>query len=258
MKLLCIGDVVGEPGLEILQSTLRQVKKKHGVDFTIVNGENAAGTGMTPEQGDAIFDAGADVITLGNHVWRQSRIAAYLEDNRYVLRPANLAPQLSGEGAGIYEIGSCRILVINLLGRCDMAFGPDNPFLAADRILAKRKGEYDVAVCEMHANATSEKIAMGFYLDGRCSAVWGTHTHVQTADERINPKGTGYITDVGMTGPLWSVLGVEIDQSIALFRGDMTEKFRTAQGTCILSGALFDIDTKSGKCTCVTRIIEKN
>ena len=134
-----------------------------------------------------------------------------------------------------------------------MKYGPDNPFLCIDRILKENEGRYDIALVEFHANATSEKLAMGYYLDGRVSAVWGTHTHVQTADERVNPKGTGYITDLGMTGPIHSVLGVRIEQSIAMFRGDLTELFRTAPGNCAVSGALFDIE-RSGKCTSVQRI----
>ncbi len=149
-----------------------------------------------------------------------------------------------------------RLLVMNLIGRCDMKFGPDNPFLCADRILKENEGMYDVALAEIHANATSEKLAMGYYLDGRAAAVWGTHTHVQTADERVNPKGTGYITDIGMTGPIVSVLGVRVEQSIAMFRGDLTEYFKTAEGDCAVAGALFDI-TRNGKCNSVTRVWER-
>lgn len=257
MKILAVGDVVGEPGLRTLRKRLRAIKKYYGVDFAVVNGENAAGTGITPDQAEEIFAAGADVITLGNHVWNQRRIVPYLEDNRYMLRPANLAPQLPGEGYGVYEACGWRVLVLNLIGRCEMAFGPDNPFLAADRILRAMEGKYDLAVCEIHAGATSEKLAMGYYLDGRCSAVWGTHTHVQTADERVNPKGTGYITDLGMTGPIWSVLGVEIRQSVAMFRGDLTERFRPASGECALSGAVFEIDPKTRVCTSVERIFDR-
>lgn len=248
MRLLVIGDVVGKPGVEILHARLRHLKQQYQIDFTIVNGENAAMNGIMPQQADEIFDAGADVITLGNHVFGKRQIISYLEDNYYILRPANLAPQSPGEGYGIYDVGRCRMLVINLIGRCDMPFGPDNPFLGIDRILKQWEGQYDFAVCEIHANATSEKIAMGYYLDGRCAAVWGTHTHVQTADAQIHPKGTGYITDVGMTGPVHSVLGVDPSQSIAMFRGDLTEHFRAADGICSINGIVFEIDTASKKC----------
>lgn len=257
MRILVVGDVVSEPGLRTLSQRLRTLKKKHHIDFTIVNGENASGTGMTPQQGDDIFAAGADVITLGNHAYRKRSILRELDENSYILRPANYPPQQPGAGYGIYDCNGYRLLVINLIGRCDMQFGAENPFLEADRILKRSEGRYDLAICEIHASATSEKLAMGYYLDGRCCAIYGTHTHVQTADERINPKGAGYITDIGMTGPIWSVLGVETAQSIALFRGDMTELFRPATGECALSGAIFEVDTTSGKCTHVERVFER-
>ncbi len=257
MKVLAVGDVVGSAGLQHLKRRLRHIKQENKIDFTIVNGENCAGVGIFPQQADDIFAAGADVITLGNHVWNRRQIVPYLEDNKYILRPANLAPQAPGDGFGIYDTLGYRVLVINLIGRCEMAFGPDNPFLAADKILRQMEDKYDIAICEIHAAATSEKLAMGFYLDGRVSAVYGTHTHVQTADERVNPKGTGYITDIGMTGPIWSVLGVKPQQSIAMFRGDLTETFQTAEGECALGGIIFDIDTTTKKCTDIKRIFYK-
>ena len=255
MKLLAIGDVVSQPGLDTVSKLLRKLKKQYGADFTIVNGENASGVGITPRQADDIFAAGADVITLGNHSFRKQNIVPYVEDNGYILRPANLAPQTPGEGFGIYETSSgWRILVFDLIGRCDMQYGPDNPFLRADRILQQNEGRYDIAVCEIHASATSEKLAMGYYLDGRVAAVYGTHTHVPTADARVNPKGTGYITDIGMTGAKWSVLGVRAEQSIAMFRGDLTDRFQPASGVCVIQGAVFDIDESTGLCRSVVRI----
>lgn len=257
MKILTIGDVVGEAGIDALHALLRRIKRDTGADFVIVNGENAAGNGVLPRQAEDIFDAGADVVTLGNHAFGKQQIVPMLDERSDMLRPANLAPQSPGQGRGIFDgpQGS-RLLVVDLIGRCDMKYGPDNPFLCIDRILKENEGRYDIALVEFHANATSEKLAMGYYLDGRVSAVWGTHTHVQTADERVNPKGTGYITDLGMTGPIHSVLGVRIEQSIAMFRGDLTELFRTAPGNCAVSGALFDIE-RSGKCTSVQRIWEE-
>lgn len=255
MKILTVGDVVSQPGLLTISHILRRVKRETGADFTIVNGENASGVGITPKQADSIFSAGADVITLGNHSYRKQNIVPYLEDNRYIIRPANLAPQSPGEGYGIFETSAgWRVLVFEVIGRCDMPYGPDNPFLRADRILQEQKGQYDVAICEMHASATSEKLALGYYLDGRVSAVYGTHTHVPTADARVNPKGTGYITDLGMTGPKWSVLGVKSEQSIAMFRGDLTSRFEPAEGVCVLQGAVFDIDENTGTCRHVARI----
>ena len=254
MNILVIGDVVGVPGLSALERGLRPLKKELAADFTVVNGENSAMNGTIPKHCQAMLDAGADVITLGNHALRKQQIVPFLEDNPYVLRPANLAPQTPGQGCGLYEVGHSRILVMNLQGRCEMAFGPDNPFLKADRILKEYEGEYDVALCEFHAGATSEKNAMGFYLDGRVAGVYGTHTHVQTADERVFPKGTGYITDIGMTGPVWSVLGVRPEQSIALFRGDLTSVFEPAEGVCAICGALLDVDEKSGRCRSIKRV----
>ena len=255
MKILTVGDVVSQPGLLTVSHVLRRVKRETGADFTIVNGENASGVGITPKQADSIFAAGADVITLGNHSYRKQNIVPYLEDNRYIIRHANLAAQSPGEGYGVFETSAgWRILVFELIGRCDMQYGPDNPFLRADRILREQEGRYDVAICEIHASATSEKLAMGYYLDGRVSAVYGTHTHVPTADARVNPKGTGYITDLGMTGPKWSVLGVRSEQSIAMFRGDLTSRFEPAEGVCLLQGAVFDIDESTGRCRSVERI----
>ena len=256
MRILAVGDVVSQPGLDTLRRLLRSIQKKNQIDFTIVNGENASGVGITPKQADDIFTAGADVITLGNHVYNKRQIVPYLDDCSYILRPANMAPQQPGRGYGIFDACGYRLLVINLIGRCDMAFGPDNPFLLVDKILRQQEGRYDLAVCEIHANATSEKLAMGYYLDGRCCAVYGTHTHVQTADERVNPKGSGYITDIGMTGPIWSVLGVCPEQSIAMFRGDLTEYFKAAEGECALSGAIFDVDPSTGRCSSVQRVFE--
>lgn len=258
MKILAIGDVVSQPGLLTVSHLLRRVKKQVQADFIIVNGENASGVGITPKQADNIFAAGADVITLGNHSFRKQNIVPYLDDNRYMIRPANLAPQSPGEGFGIYETDAgWRVLLFELIGRCDMQYGPDNPFLRADRILREQEGRYDVALCEIHAAATSEKLAMGFYLDGRVAAVYGTHTHVPTADARVNPNGTGYITDLGMTGPKWSVLGVRKEQSIAMFRGDLTSRFEPADGVCVMQGAVFDIDESTGKCRSVVRVEEE-
>lgn len=256
MKILTVGDVVFQPGLQILQQKLRAVQRKYGVDFTIVNGENASGVGVTPDQVEQMFDAGADLVTLGNHVYGKRQIVPYLDDCAYVLRPANYAPQQPGRGWGIFDCAGWRLLVMNLIGRCDMKFGAENPFLLADRILRDQAGQFDAAVCEIHANATSEKLAMGYYLDGRCGAVYGTHTHVQTADNRVLPKGCGYITDLGMTGPLESVLGVDPKQSIAMFRGDMTEYFRPAPGEIALMGAVFELDPADGACRSVERVWE--
>lgn len=253
-KVLCIGDVVGNPGMEHLRRRLRQSKKNHKVDFTIVNGENASVVGITPFQAEDLFDAGADVITLGNHAFSKNEIANYLEDNRHLLRPANMAPQLPGDGFVTCETAAGKVTVINLIGRCNMDYTPDNPFLLIEKLLPKAADS--IILVEIHAEATSEKLAMGYLLDGRVSAVWGTHTHVPTADTRVLPKGTGYVTDLGMTGPQESVLGIRPALSIAKFRGDLTERYRWAEGPTKMEAVLFTIDSATGKCLYVERVDE--
>ena len=247
LKVLCVGDVVGTPGLERIRRSLRYLKRKTGADFVIVNGENAAAVGITPQQADDILDAGADVITLGNHSYAKREIVTYLDEESRILRPANYAPQAPGRGWGIYETKAGPIAVIDLQGRCSMDFGPDNPFLLVEKLL---KEVYTKLVfVEIHAEATSEKLAMGYMLDGKVSAVWGTHTHVPTADAQVLPNGTGYVTDLGMTGPQRSILGIQPHLSIAKFRGDLPERYRWADGPTQLEACLFTIDTATGLCT---------
>ncbi len=245
-KVLAVGDVVGAPGLERVRRSLRKWIRQNNADFTIVNGENAAVVGITPDQAEDIFDAGADVLTLGNHSFGKREIVSYLEDNRRILRPANYAPQAPGYGWGVYETRAGDVTVIDLIGRCNMDYGPDNPFLLIEKLL--KQTQTKITLVELHAEATSEKLAMGYLLDGRVSAVWGTHTHVPTADARVLPKGTGYVTDLGMTGPRESVLGIRPELSIAKFRGDLTERYRWADGPTKLEAVLFTIDSITGKC----------
>ena len=252
LKVLAVGDVVGEPGLERIRKSLRKLKRDTGADFVIVNGENASNVGMTPRQGDTIFDAGADVITMGNHTFSRREIIPYIEENRYVLRPANLPPQQPGRGWEIYETRCGDVAVIDLIGRVGMDYLPDNPFLLMDKILKKISTK--IILVEIHAEATSEKLAMGYMLDGRVSAVWGTHTHVPTADAMILPRGTGYVTDLGMTGPAISVLGIQPKLSIDKFRGEMFQRYQAADGPTKLNAVLFTIDAASGKCTKVERV----
>ena len=251
-KLLCIGDVVGKPGLDRVKQSLRYLKRKTEADFVIVNGENAAVVGMTPDQAEDIFDAGADVITLGNHTFGKREIVDYMEDNSCILRPANYAPQAPGRGWGIYESKAGDVAVIDLQGRVNMDYTPDNPFLEVERILKEIKTK--LIFVELHAEATSEKLAMGYMLDGRISALWGTHTHVPTADAQVLPKGTGYVTDLGMTGPKHSVLGIRPDLSIAKFRGDLTERYRWAEGETKMEAVLFTIDSATGLCRKAERV----
>ena len=247
MRILAVGDVVGESGLFWLEDSLRPLQRLKGIGFTVVNGENASGVGLTPEQAWRIYDAGADVVTLGNHAFRQRAIHEYLDDTRYILRPANYAPQTPGRGYGVFDSPIGDIAVINLIGRVNMDYGPDNPFLMIDRILEETRGA-KFTLLDFHAEATSEKLAMGYMLDGRVTAVWGTHTHVPTADAMVLPGGTGYITDLGMTGPKYSVIGIEPRLSIEKFRGGLYSRYKPAEGPCVMSGAVFTVDTETGLC----------
>jgi len=251
-KVLAVGDVVGGPGMDRIKRSLRYLKRKTKADFVIVNGENAAVVGITPQQAEDIFDAGADVITLGNHSFSKRDIVPYMEDTDRILRPANYAPQTPGVGWGVYETAAGPVAVIDLQGRVSMDYTPDNPFLEVERIL--KKLDTKLIFVELHAEATTEKLAMGYMLDGRISALWGTHTHVPTADARILPQGTGYVTDLGMTGPRDSVLGIRPDLSIAKFRGDLPERYRWADGPTKMEAVVFTVDTATGLCINTERV----
>ena len=253
-KVLAVGDVVGNPGMERVRRNLRQLKRKTGADFVVVNGENAAVVGITPDQAETILDASADCITLGNHTWAKREIVDYVDTCYQIIRPANYAPQVPGRGWQIFETKAGDVAVIDLIGRVNMDYGPDNPFLAVEKILKQIKAK--IILVEIHAEATSEKLAMGYMLDGRVSAVWGTHTHVPTADAQILPRGTGYVTDLGMTGPKNSVLGIRPELSIAKFRGDLTERYRWAEGPTKMEAVLFTIDSATGKCLKAERVDE--
>ena len=251
-KVLAVGDVVGNPGLDRICRSLRKLKRDTGADFVIVNGENAAVVGMTPRQGEEILDSGADVITMGNHTFAKREIVDYLEDCPSILRPANYAPQAPGRGWGIFDSKAGPVAVIDLIGRCNMDYGPDNPFLQIEKIL--KQVDTRLIFVEIHAEATSEKLAMGYMLDGRVSAVWGTHTHVPTADTQVLLKGTGYVTDLGMTGPKHSVLGIKPHLSIEKFRGDLSSRYQWADGPTKLEAVLFTIDTTTGLCKKAERV----
>ena len=247
IKVLAIGDVCGKPGLDFLRKRLPAVKKQYGIDFTVVNGENANVVGVTPAQCEEIFSAGADVITLGNHTWIRYELQDYLARSSRCLRPANFAPQCPGQGFGIYETSFGKICVVNAIGRFTLDSNTDNPFVVVDNILADHE-DVKLVLVDFHAEATSEKLAMGYFLEGRASAVWGTHTHVQTSDACVLPKGTGYITDLGMTGAEQSVLGIDPEQSIGKFMGDPPTRYNSASGAAKLEGCIFEIDPATGKC----------
>lgn len=252
INILAIGDVAGQAGLGILSEKLRGIKKWGGIAFTVVNGENSAGLGITPDQAEILFEAGADVITLGNHTWGKHELLRFLDDCRYILRPSNYAPQVPGRGWGVFETDFGGVGVINLIGRVNMAENTENPFFEADNILKKIGTK--IVLVDFHAEATSEKQAMAYYLDGRVSALWGTHTHVQTSDQRVFPKGTGYITDLGMTGAVDSVIGMKPDQPISRFLGNPPGRFEQAQGPAKIEGAIFEIDPDTGRCISVEAI----
>ena len=251
-KVLAVGDVVGNPGMDRVCHSLRYLKRKTGADFVIVNGENASVVGITPHQAEDILDAGADVITMGNHTFGKREIAPYLEDCPQILRPANYAPQAPGKGWGIFDSKAGPVAVIDLQGRVNMDYTPDNPFLEIERIL--KKVDTKLIFVELHAEATSEKLAMGYMLDGRISALWGTHTHVPTADTQVLPRGLGFVTDLGMTGPSQSVIGIKPQQAINRFLGGLPQRFQPADGPCRMDAVLFEIDTAARRCISVQRV----
>ena len=246
LKILAVGDVVGAPGVERVRRCLRQLKRRCGADFTVVNGENAAVVRILPHQAEAILDAGADVITLGNHTWTRTELQPYLAERRKILRPANFGPQCPGRGIGVFSTSFGDVCVLNLMGRFTLDSNTDNPFVIADGYMAEIKEK--IILVDFHAEGTSEKLAMGYLLDGKASAVWGTHTHVQTSDACVLPKGTGYITDLGMTGAIHSVLGIDPEQSIGKFMGDPPRRYESGKGPAKLEGCLFEIDPETGKC----------
>ncbi|MCL2226530.1 MAG: TIGR00282 family metallophosphoesterase [Oscillospiraceae bacterium] len=246
INVLAIGDVCGQTGLDFLVEKLGGIKEQHGVDFAVVNGENAAGLGIYPAQADAIFDAGADVITLGNHTWGAQKINKYLDGCQHILRPSNFAPQVPGYGWGVFETAFGNVCVINLVGRANMPYGTENPFFEADKIL--NQADASIVLIDFHAEATSEKLSLAYYLDGRASAIWGTHTHVQTSDAQVFRGGTGYITDLGMTGACDSIIGMRAEQPISRFLGNPPNRFEPADGPAKIEGAVFEIDTETGRC----------
>ena len=254
-RMLAVGDVVGEAGLRHLEKQLRPLRRLRDIAFVVVNGENAAGVGLTPAQAQRIYDAGADAVTLGNHTFNKLQIKDFLEETSWLLRPANYTGRAPGHGCEIFDLGAVRVRVINLIGRCGLAWGAENPFTTADKLLGQAEAEFTLV--DFHAEATSEKLAMGWYLDGRISALWGTHTHVPTADGQILPKGTGLITDLGMTGPANSVLGIRPQDSINKFLGGLPRRYEAADGPCKLESTLFTIDTDTGNCVAVMRVDER-
>jgi metallophosphoesterase (TIGR00282 family) len=254
LTILCIGDVFGEPGRRALVTFLPQVKSELQVDLVVANVENAAaGFGVTPALAKGFLEAGVDVMTSGNHIWDRKEIFGYIVKENLLLRPANYPAGTPGVGSVVVKAGAHQVGVLNLQGRTFMA-SIDCPFAKADEELLRLRTETSVIVVDMHAEATSEKQAMGWYLDGRVSAVVGTHSHVQTADERILTQGTAYLTDLGLTGPIDSVIGVEPELAIQRFRTGMPSRFEPARGRARFQGAVIRIDPDSGRALSIERV----
>ena len=257
MRVLAVGDVVGKNGVEFLQDVLPAYRRLEGIDFCVVNGENSSdGNGITPVSLRELYAGGADVVTTGNHAFRRPEMMDVYDEDASVLRPANFPSSVPGRGFCVVDKGRYRIGVVNLMGTTYLE-PLGNPFQAADRILPELK-EGRFLLGDFHAEATSEKRAMAFYLDGRVSALFGTHTHVQTADEQILPEGTGYITDLGMTGPIQSVLGAKPELAIRKFCTNLPTRFDLVKGgEQMLNGCVFDLDDRNGKTVAVERITLK-
>lgn len=255
MNILVLGDVVSSKGCEFVRKKLPSLKKFKQIDYCIANGENSAkGNGITPESAQFLFSSGVDFITGGNHSFRRSEVYDFLDEREDVIRPYNFPNGVPGKGVSVIDLGRCKIAVINLMGTMLMGEALENPFYCADKALTETDGAKIILV-DFHAEATSEKKALAYYLDGRVSAFFGTHTHIQTADECILKNGSGYITDLGMCGVEESVLGVDKDVIIKKFKTNLPVRFIPAEGDeCILCGCIFVVDEKSGKCTDIERI----
>ena len=256
MKILAIGDVVGRRSIEYLSEKLRRAVSKLGADFVVCNGENASEIhGLCKTDAEALLDCGVDLITLGNHAFGSRDIYAFLDDNTdRIIRPANYPAACPGVGYTVCEVSGLRILCMNLSGTAFMD-QLDNPFTAVDRILDREKGAYDIALLDFHAEATSEKLAMGYHLDGRVQIVFGTHTHVPTADGRVLPCGTGYITDLGMTGPTNGILGTDAEAVLYKMRTHMPTRFTVADGEIRAQAVLFTLEDQAPyRCVKVERV----
>lgn len=254
MKILAVGDLIGSAGIRKLKSVLPELRKKEGIDFVIVNGENSAeGMGMTEKNFKDILEEKVDVITMGNHTWGKKDIFKFI-DHPKLIRPANYTKGVVGKGYNIYSCKDKKIAVINLIGRVDMNVLSDNPFVISKEIVESIQKDVDIIVIDFHAEATAEKIALGYLLDGKVTAIYGTHTHVQTADEMILEKGTAYITDIGMTGPKKSVIGMDVSASIKRFETTLPERYKIATGECIFNGVIFEINDDTNKTVNIKRV----
>lgn len=254
MRILAVGDLIGNAGIQKLKKEIGKLRETEKIDFVIVNGENSAeGMGITQKNFDDILSCNVNCITMGNHTWGKKDIFKFINHPK-LIRPANYPKGVVGKGYGIYNSGNKNIAVINLIGRVDINVLSENPFLIAKEIINNINKDVDMIFVDFHAEATAEKIAMGYFLDGKVTAIFGTHTHVQTADEKILPKGTAYISDIGMTGPKNSVIGMDIGVSIKRFETTLPERYKIATGECMLNAVIFDIDDESNKVKSIKRI----
>ncbi len=256
MRILCIGDIVGRPGRDVMGRRLIDIKKEFSIDFVIANAENASGgSGLIPKNAEEISSYGVDVMTMGDHVWDKQDIYVYLNDHKHIVRPANFPDGAPGLGWTIATAkNGVKVGVINLLGRTFMRYNVLCPFRTLEAIVAEIRKQTPVIILDMHAETTSEKVAMGHFADGQVSCVFGTHTHIQTADEKILPNGTAYITDLGMTGPYDSVIGQNKEKIIERFLTSMPQKFEVAQSAATIHGIVIDVDPKTGEASHITRI----
>ncbi len=255
MRILAIGDVTSPAGLEHLIKKLWRVREENKIDFCIVNGENASlVTGISPDAAKLLLRSGADVISGGNHTLRNKAIYSYLDEEAAVLRPINFGESAPGSGYGIFDAMGCRVLVINAMGTVYIDPVLDSPFGYIDKVLADSEGKYDLAVLDIHAEATGEKLAVAYAYDGRITVVFGTHTHVPTADGRILPNGTGYISDLGMCGESGGVLGMDAETVVEKMRTRLPKKFIPASGEPSADGVIFEVDTSKRRVQSITRI----
>ena len=256
MKILFIGDIIGKPGRIALKAVLPALRQETGAEVVVANGENlAGGIGVTPETAREAHDTGVDVLTTGNHIWKKKEIVEYLGRTDTMTRPANYPPGAPGRGSLVFDLGNRRRLgVLNLQGRVFMHEPLDCPFRAADRELDALRGQAQVILVDVHAEATSEKRALAYHLDGRVTAVLGTHTHVQTADEEILAGGTGYLSDVGMAGPVDSIIGMRREIVLEKFRTALPSAFQVASGTVCIDAVLIEADERTGRCLSISRL----
>lgn len=254
MNILAVGDIVGENGLDKLEQVLPEIKKEHKIDFVIVNAENVAGgMGITFKTFNKLLKLEIDVMTMGNHTWAKKDIFTFINHPK-LLRPANYSKGVDGRGYFIYDCKDKKIAVIDLIGRTDMSVLSENPFTVVQEIIKKISDKVDMIFVDFHAEATAEKIAMKYFIDGKVTGLFGTHTHVQTADEEVTEKGMGYITDLGMTGPKNSVIGMEIEASVKRFQTSLPERYKLAEGECIFNGVIFSVNDENCRTEKITRL----